>query len=414
MTEEIYALDLDEEILAHVGNPESWTELLDYDLKQEFIEDEFVANVFEWQLQHARKYKVPAQPSVLEDQFDLALLPAQTTVGDLVERLRTRYAKNQQRQKLEQIVKLQHEDPLQVAGQLMKTGRELTELLTPKGESFGSGDFDRAKMHYEIKAARGIGPSCGHDMIDEFYYGLMGVTFWIAPPKRLKSWQMIQGVVANVEQGRHVDLYCLELPAVETDMRMRCLIANVPWWHYTRNCISPVEWDRIKAASEALDAAGGYRLMKPPAGKRTIDDMYQHSRDAGTEVMFMDQLQYLENDHGESLGGQNKPGEYWKVLNRARDLSDDIPMVFAHQFNRDAMYSDSMPPIQNAKGSSAVEEVATLALGIYANKDMVKSNVMQVGTLITRNGMFRDWEMDVEMSYGCSFTIDRVIEDEDE
>jgi hypothetical protein len=35
-----------------------------------------------------------------------------------------------------------------------------------------------------------------------------------------------------------------------------------------------------------------------------------------------------------------------------------------------------------------------------------------VGTLIARNHMYAAWEMEVELSRGCSFNIEKRIEDE--
>lgn len=409
-----YAFQPDEEVLNQIAHPENWRLLQDEGLVVELIEDEYVAEVYEWQKNYARKNGVSATPSVLEDQFkDLELFAPKTTPADLMDRLRTQYARNVQRRKLEEIVKLQHDDPLAVGGKMIHTGRELTSLLSPKGEVFGTGDFDRARLRYEDKAARGHGPSLGHDLLDSYFYGMIGLTFWIAPPKTFKSWQMIQGLIGNVEKGRCAHLYSLELPAEETDMRLRCLLADVPWWRYVRNLLGDHEWTQIQEVSELLDGLGVYKIIKPPIGERGISDMVQRSKDQGADVIFFDQLQYIEAAEGGSLGEHNDTKKYFQVLNHARDLSDDIPICIAHQFNRDAMYCDSMPPIQNAKGSSSIEEVATLALGLFANKDMRRSNVAEVGTLIARNHMLPSWEMDIDMSSGCSFTIERVKEDEE-
>jgi hypothetical protein len=410
--EPIYQVDLDEEFLAHLANHDSWNTFLGEEFSADLLQDEFVANVFLFQLDHDRKYGKPASPSILEETFDYEVIAPVSAAGDLIERLRDRYARGQQRDKLKEIVKLQHSDPLQVAGALLLAGRELTELLTPKGETFGTGDFTRAKHRYDLKVSRGKGPSFGHQMLDDYFYGMSGLTFWIAPPKRYKSWQMIQGVVGNVRNGVCTHLYSLELPSEETDMRLRCMLAGVPWWHYTRNCTTNHEWQLIEEESKVLDGEGIYKIIKPPAGKRSMDDMFHRSADAGAQAIFFDQLQYIEASDNASLGEHNKTGEYWKVLNRARDLSDEIPLCIAHQFNRDTMYADSMPMVQQAKGSSAIEETATLALGMWANKDMMRSQVIEIGMLIARNHMFQSWEMDVELSSSCSFSISRKIEDE--
>jgi hypothetical protein len=167
--------------------------------------------------------------------------------------------------------------------------------------------------------------------------------------------------------------------------------------------------------SDQYDQLGSYRIKKPPRGHRGIEEMVYTARENGAEIIFIDQLQYVENDGGQSLGELSNTGDYWGVLDRARDLSDEGPICIAHQFNRSAMYAESMPSVEQAKGSSAVEETATLALGIWGTREMRRGNMMEVGTLIARNQEYASWDMEVEFKHGCSFTIiGRKKEDDEE
>jgi hypothetical protein len=91
---EVFAVDLDEELISHLAIPESWSALWDEEVSEELIEDEFAAEVFRWQLNHVREHGKPATASVLADEFDLDLDEPLTAAGDLVERLRDRYVRN--------------------------------------------------------------------------------------------------------------------------------------------------------------------------------------------------------------------------------------------------------------------------------------------------------------------------------
>lgn len=402
-------LDLDEELLCHLSDPASWVVINGEGLSPELIEDDFVRDIFVWQKQHIRKHGRPATGSVLSDQFqldgDLAEFLPQTTIGDLLDRLRERYAKNRQREVMKELVKLQHDDPLAVHQALVRKGRELSNLLAKRGEMFGTGDYDRAMYHYDQKVKQGPGASFGHQMLDDYFYGMRGLTFLLAPPKRFKSWQMIKGQVMNAQRGQCAWLYCLELPAEETDMRLRCLLADIPWWHYVHSCITREERERLREVSDEIDSQGIYKIVKPPHGQRGIDEMVYKARDAGADVIFLDQLQFIENQNGISLGSMNQTGEYWGVIDRARELSDEGPICVAHQFNRNTMYAAEMPPIEMAKGSSAIEEFATTAIGIWGDKEMVRSGHVQVGTLIARNHLYAAWDMEIQLKHGCSFEI---------
>lgn len=411
---EIYSLDLDEELLAHLVDPEAWVVLRGEQFADDLIEDPEIVEMYKWARAHLKEHRQPPSADVLADQFDLAEMRApETAIGDLLDRMRERYIKNRGRKELERIIKSHQESPLEVPQALIKAGRDLTALVSKRGEMFGSGDYDRAMRRYDLKAEAGPGPSFGHEAIDREHTGIHGVTFLIAYKKMMKSWQMIQCAAMNAMNGNYPWLYSLELPAEETDMRLRCLLAGVPWWRYVRNKMGPTDRTALKEASDTIDSLGVYRIVKPPQGQRGIHSLVNTARDAGADLVIIDQLQYIENDSGKSLGQLNDTGEYFGVLNEARNLSDEGPLYIAHQFGRAAMGSEQMPDIGLAKGSSSIEEVCTLGLGMWANKEMRRNGVIEIGTLIARNAAaFASWEMEYDLNRTCKFEITRRLDEE--
>lgn len=224
------------------------------------------------------------------------------------------------------------------------------------------------------------------------------------------SWFMVKGVIENIFQGTYPWLYPLELPAEETNMRLICMISDIPWHKYIHNTITRDEQKMMKQVAKDLDEMGVYKIVQPPQGERSVDDLIGQAQDAGAGSIWVDQLQYVEVD-GKSLGAWNETGKYWEVLDRSRNLTDHI--CFAHQFNRSVMNADKMPSVQQLKGSSAIEETATLALGLWASKEMRKSKRLEVGTLISRNHDFCNWEVEVDLTRRCNFEIVGVVEDDE-
>ncbi|CAM6003651.1 unnamed protein product [Sphagnum balticum] len=372
--------------------------------------------VFDWQKNHVRQHKQPATIPVLEHQFEnLHIEEPQTTVGDLVERLKDQYVKNQQRKRITELVQLQKNNPLAVPDFLVRSGRELKTVLQKRGEVFGVGDFERVKKLYEQQVLRGPGPSLGWKELDDYFYGIRGLNGVIGAPKTGKSWVLMKMFLNNIIEGRNTELYSLELPADESKMRLLCVAANIPFWKYIYNKLDEEDWKRFNLASEILESSAKFNIRKPPAGKRTIDELVNQSGDAGAELILIDQLQYVEaGTEGINLGSYNNTGMYWNVLNKARDYTDDIPILYAHQFNRSAINSDSMPSMEMAKGSSAIEETATLALGLWANKDMARLGQLEIGVLCARNHGYASWEIQIERKYGCDFHITRRTDLDDE
>lgn len=421
---EIFALDLDEEVTCHLAISNSVHTMRAEQVSSSLLMDPLAKAVFEWQMEHYRSHGAPATASVLEDQFDgtnadglpeLVIVEPQTAIGDLIVRLRERYMRNEGKSAIKRLGEVAVEDPLETAREMLKEGRRLADLISKRGEIYGTGDFDRAMMEYHRQAALGAGPSIGFQEVDEHFNGMMGVTFLIAAPKTYKSWFTINAAIQNVMQGKMTYLYSLELPAFESYMRLACMAANLPYWKHLKKCLLPQDERILKQATDMIDEGGIVRIEKPAPGERDVQRMVERALNAGAEAIFIDQLQYMETRKGVNLGSANNTGDYWEVCNDLRDYSDDIPIFVVHQFNRSVMSAKEMPEAQQAKGSAAIEEVATLALGLWANKEMRRNNTVQLGTLASRNYAYESWNIEIELSRGCNFELaGPVEEDEDE
>jgi hypothetical protein len=409
---EVYAIDLDEEVISHLAIHDSFMFFRDEKVSIELIEDDFVRRVYQWTNDHySEHHKVPTA-SVIAEEFELEIEAPLTAVGDLLTRLRERFVKNHAREHMERIGLAYKEDPAKVIEVLPQVARDIQSIVGIREEEMGTGDYDRAMSHYDEMVLSGPGGSFGFEALDQHFHGLKGVTFCIAAPKTYKSWITINAAVENITQGKNVHLHSLELPADESDMRVRCLAAGVPYWRYLRGSLSKDDRDSLKTASELLDSMGTYKCIKPSSGHRSIEEITERAGEAGADMILIDQLQYLETTTGKRLGSGDTT-HYWDVLNSARDLSDAMPMWIVHQFNRSVMGADRMPEMQQAKGSASIEEVATLALGLWANRDMRKSGIIELGTLASRNYTFKSWEIGLDLTKTCDFSLIGEVEHDD-
>jgi replicative DNA helicase len=304
-------------------------------------------------------------------------------------------------------------DPANIGADLIREGRRLAVRLTPKGEAFAADDFQRTMQEYDRLVTLGRGPSLGFQELDDYFYGQLGLTFLVGAPKSMKSWFTIKAFYENVLAGKEPLLYSLELPAYEADMRLRCMAAKVPYWKFTKRMLTPVDKKNLSDAADTLEQFGSYRIEKPGRGDRTVQKLVEKGRDQGHGAIFIDQLQYIENDRKRSLGGMNETGEYWEAINELRDYSDEGPIFVIHQFNRSVMNADKMPEVQQAKGSAGIEECATLALGLWSSKAMRKSGLLHVGTLVSRNYDYQMWEAQAQMKNSCWLSITDTVDDDE-
>lgn len=409
----MFALDLDWDLISHLAVPESIEALRAEQFTVALLEDRLTKKVFNWQMEHYREHGTAASAAVLEDEFvEVAIVEPQTAIGDLIERIRTRYVRNKGRDAAKLISLAVIEEPLDAAKLMLRSGRELADLTTKRGEVYGSGDYWRLMARYDQKAQLGPGPSLGYEELNDHFNGMVGVTFLIGPPKSCKSWLTTQIKKENIINGGYPITYSLELPADEYSMRLQHMVADLPYAKYLKHAYIEKDRKRIQEAAELLDGVGAYRIEKPQPGERGVQRMVERALNAGATCIIIDQLQYVENRKGVNLGTANNTGDYWEVCNDLRDYSDNIPIFVVHQFNRSVMKATEMPEAQQAKGSAAVEEVATLVLGIWANKDMKKAGILEVGTLASRNYGHESWELGVQLRYGCALEMHGVIPDE--
>jgi putative DNA primase/helicase len=138
----------DLEFLYHVADEESWVVIESEEFSAELLEDKRVVEVYEWQLAHVAKYGQVAPKDVLLDEFkDIELQLPQTAIGDLIERLRERYIRNEGRDSLRKIIDLHKEEPLAVPATLVREGKRLTNLT----ESRTNGNAGRLTCFSDIK-----------------------------------------------------------------------------------------------------------------------------------------------------------------------------------------------------------------------------------------------------------------------
>jgi hypothetical protein len=123
---EVFQLDLDEEILSHLADPDSVNALWADNLNPALIEDDFAEEVWLWTVVHMREHGRPPTPSVLADEFDLEFEEPLTTPGDLMDRLRERFMRNEARREMTKLGEVYKENPAAVPDLMLKLGRELS------------------------------------------------------------------------------------------------------------------------------------------------------------------------------------------------------------------------------------------------------------------------------------------------
>src|SRR5205814_10141239 len=99
---DIINLDLDGEVINHLPLPEYWVVFRGEGFQAALIEDEGVREAFVWADNHLREHSAPPSPEALTDTFEFEFFDPVTAPGDLIDRLRLRYAETQGRKALKE------------------------------------------------------------------------------------------------------------------------------------------------------------------------------------------------------------------------------------------------------------------------------------------------------------------------
>jgi hypothetical protein len=325
-----------------------------------------------WQMQHVRDYGEPATASVLEDEFPTSASSSRrrpsgtSSSGCAPATSRTRAVATSRR------------SPSLRSSRA--AGRRQGDAAPGPRTDRPHGHARRGLRHRRLPASpdeydkavlRGKGPSLGYAELDEHFHGQVGVTFLIAAPKTYKSWTT--STPSSPTSSRSASPTCTRW----SFRRWRATGAASAWpptslLEVPQACLMP---DELKPADQGrgwlLDDVGETLLHRQAQPGLALG---RPACREGAGLRGRLHLHRPASVHREPQGHGHRAigstSDYFEVVNDLRNYSDHIPIFVVHQFNRSVMKADEMPEMQQAKGSSAIEEVATLGLGLWANKDM--------------------------------------------
>lgn len=411
-------LDLDLEIANHLAKPDSVQQFQVSRFSAQLIQDQVVAQAFDWQMEYFREHGQFAPKAVLEQKFDFELQEPQTAIGYLLEETRLRFMRSQAKRSAKSVSETAQANPGAIAEQMLSEGRKLARIGGVRTEASGSGYFDHdlEKYRRDILNGQGKGPSLGFEAVDDHFWGQRDVTFVLGPPKGLKSWFVVNAMLANIRAGQFPYLYSLELNAQDTAWRLRCMAADVPYERYIHRSFTDDDIQKLQTASKWLDSCGQHKIEKPKRGERSVPQLIEPALNEGADCIYIDQLQFVENRDGQSLGGLNDTGSYYEAINQISDYVQHCPITVVHQLNRTVAKNkkSEMPMMQQIKGSSAIEEHATLCLGLWSNKDMKASDTVKLGTLASRHHRYQSWFLNVGLDHGCRLSMAGPAQDEED
>jgi replicative DNA helicase len=263
-------------------------------------------------------------------------------------------------------------------------------------------------------------PSFGFEQVDAEYGGLRPGELYVYAGNsgRYKSWLLLRSAIETFYRGHSVLFVTGELSVQEQIERMLAMIGGFCWPQFRKRggeALPPKDLDRLWDIENWLTEQPHQLRFAHASDFMTAAPAVQAAADMGASVLYVDQLYNLVP--ALKVGDSN----YERFGQIAKELKDgaqarDLAVVAAAQLNREGESVKSLRNLSAAQigDSYRIIQVADLAFGLFANRDMRQQNVLQV-TSGLKNRAFRllEFEVKVKLDEYSNFDwVDTLKDDE--
>jgi replicative DNA helicase len=402
-------LSLENELLDHLALAESAQRLFDLRFNPDYLTEEeaFSRSVLEYQFSHIQKYGTPATKEILESRFiDISFIQPSSEVEWLIDQFRDRYARSQTETALTELAKRIYKDsPSDVLDDISNELYRIRESVRDRKTEMSSTEFDSVLRDYWEHQDVGDGITYGFPEVDNVLKGLKRgeLVYVIGRPKRYKSWMLMKSMVEAQKQGRRAVFFTLEMEMAEMFQRYACMASGISWSGFRNKELMPSDMDLMTRNLERINESSEIKIIKPPRGERTVHALKMIAKEHGAEIIYIDQLKFLESTVKVKADLRFREIEY--INEDLKDACSEFPIYIAAQFNREAAKLSDMADLSKIGLSDSIGQTADVVLGLHQSEDMRKSRVLEFGVIEARSYRAEKWEMIVELSQNSNFRI---------
>jgi replicative DNA helicase len=343
----------------------------------------------------------PTIDVLLHEFPSLTVVQSEESLDWLIEKLKQRMKYNAVSEMLEKGAELASEDNVDGALHLLTTMSWTVSQLTQNRNSVSdfSTNIEDREFRYEERAlftGDVKGASLGLDEIDKHTFGVLpGEICVVAAFAGVgKTWQLILSAIGSRLRGFTPYFATLELSREDVEDRIDALISDVPHEAITRGELTKEQVDALRIARRDFAALGKFVIESPAEDERTVIAIVNKARQAGCDVVIIDQLSFMNG----RKDYYKTPTE--KITEILGDLHVEIgaagrklPVIIAVQINREGQKSGK-PEAHHFADSSSIERIADQAFYLLQSNEMRANNSMEIGMLKFRRGSRHQWMLD--------------------
>lgn len=411
-------LALHKQLADFLAIPETAMALYHDKFHVEFLTDleQQTADILSYQYEHIADYGRPATEDVLLLKFPYVEFERPACELEwLIGEFRSRYQRKLAEGVADELARDVRVDPNSAIVSAAKKLSLIQANVRRGAITVTNEDFEEIIGSYRERLNReGVnGITYGFPEVDDQLKGLKKgeLAFIIARPKRYKSWMLINSAVAAQKLGHNVTFFTLEMGLPEMFHRYACMATGTSWSRFTSGELLPKEWEQMEKGMQIInDNCPEIKFERPPRGERTIQRLRAVARENKAEIIYIDQLKFLES--GRNIGADLRYREIEYVCEELKDLADEFPIYIACQFNREADGMKEMADLSKIGLSDSIGQTADVLLGMYQNREMRQSRIVQMGILDARQYEAVSWDLSVRLGVNSSFKVVDIVEAE--
>ena len=213
-----------------------------------------------------------------------------------------------------------------------------------------------------------IGQTTGFEALDKKTTGFNegDLVIIAARPAMGKTALVLNMALKNVERGKGVIFFLLEMPAEQLMLRMLAAKTSIPLQNLRKGDMDDKEWSNLSAAFDDLNSK---KLFVDDGGSININQLRARVRklaqiqENNISLVIIDYLQLMQG-----LGNKDRHQEVSDISRGLKMLARElkIPIVALSQLNRGLeSRPDKRPMLSDLRESGAIEQDADIIMFVY-------------------------------------------------
>ncbi|MCT7573575.1 replicative DNA helicase [Aliarcobacter butzleri] len=213
-----------------------------------------------------------------------------------------------------------------------------------------------------------IGETTGFDALDRRTTGFNegDLVIIAARPAMGKTALVLNMALKNVERGKGVIFFSLEMPAEQLMLRMLSVKTSIPLQNLRKGDMNDAQWSNLSSAFDSLNTK---KLFVDDGGSVNINQLRARVRklaqneDNNIKLVIIDYLQLMQG-----IGTKDRHQEVSDISRGLKMLARElkIPIIALSQLNRGLeSRPDKRPMLSDLRESGAIEQDADIIMFVY-------------------------------------------------